>query len=42
MNIWKDSYNNEKIYGLLNSVSFYNDYNIDYDNKDDLLVSIYS
>ena len=36
MNVWKDNYNNEMIYGLLNSSSFYNDDNIDYDNKDDM------
>ena len=40
MNVWKDNYNNEEIYGLLNSISFYNDDNIDYDNKDDIEVSI--
>ena len=36
MNVWKDNYNNEMIYGLFNSSSFYNDDNIDYDNKDDI------
>ena len=36
MNVWKDNCNNEMTYGLLNSSSFYNDDNIDYDNKDDI------
>ena len=36
MHVWKDNYNNEMIYGSLNSSSFYNDDNIDYDNKDDI------
>lgn len=34
--VWKDNYNNEMIYGLLNSISFYNDDNIDCDNNDDI------
>lgn len=36
VNVWKDNYNNEMIYGLLNSISFYNDDNIDCDNNDDI------